>query len=66
VKKAPIVALDFLMQERLQLINLYPKQGGEEGASLVDPNGTLDESWHHMGCAKMTKDWLVQVHDNGR
>ena len=44
MEKEPIAILYMLMEERLQLINVDPKEcGGRERAALFDPNNAPDE-----------------------
>jgi hypothetical protein len=43
VEKALISNLDVLMQERLQLVNVDPKQCGVKWATPFDPYGAPDE-----------------------
>lgn len=47
------------MEERLQLIDVNPKEGQREGASLFYPNGTLDEIRKAMCHPEATQDILI-------
>jgi len=48
-----------LVKKGLQLININPKQCGDRGATLFNPNGTADEIKHLVNYAKTAMDRLI-------
>ena len=59
MEAAPIYVLDMLVEKGFQPIDLNPKQGGRQRATLFNPNSASDELRHSSSCAEATKDEFI-------